>query len=113
MNYKMIGRFLSAVLAIEAVFMIPAALIAVVTKEGSLALIFAGCIGLIAVVALVLYLVSRGAKARFFAREGLACVGLGWIFISLFGCLPFYLSARSSTGEASPTGWAAWASWSS
>ena len=48
MNYKMIGRFLSAVLAIEAVFMIPAALIAVVTKEGSLALIFAGCIGLIA-----------------------------------------------------------------
>ena len=94
MNYKMIGRFLSAVLAIEAVFMIPAALIAVVTKEGSLALIFAGCIGLIAAVALVLYLVSRGAKARFFAREGLACVGLGWIFISLFGCLPFYLSGQ-------------------
>ena len=94
MNYKMIGRFLSAVLAIEAAFMIPAALIAVVTKEGSLALIFAGCIGLIAAVALVLYLVSRGAKARFFAREGLACVGLGWIFISLFGCLPFYLSGQ-------------------
>jgi len=94
MNYKMIGRFLSAVLAIEAAFMIPAALIAVVTKEGSLALIFAGCIGLIAAVALVLYLVSRGAKARFFAREGLACVGLGWIIISLFGCLPFYLSGQ-------------------
>ena len=29
-----------------------------------------------------------------FARDGLVCVGLSWIVMSLFGCLPFWLSGE-------------------
>ncbi len=34
----------------------------------------------------------RGSKNRFYAKEGMACVGLSWFFMSLLGCLPFYIS---------------------
>ena len=44
------------------------------------------------VVSLVLRLVCKGAPSAFYAKEGLVCVGLSWIVLSLFGCLPFYLS---------------------
>lgn len=37
-------------------------------------------------------LFCRGAKKSFFAKEGLVCVGLGWLIMSLLGCLPFFLS---------------------
>ena len=37
---------------------------------------------------------GRKAKQLFFVKEGLACVGLSWIAISLLGCLPFYISGE-------------------
>ena len=40
----------------------------------------------------VLLLLCKGAPSAFYAKEGLVCVGLSWIVLSLFGCLPFFFS---------------------
>ena len=92
MNYKMMGRFIGQILMVEAVFMIPALIVSLCYGEypamWSFLITMAACL----VVSLVLQLVCKGAPSAFYAKEGLVCVGLSWIVLSLFGCLPFYLS---------------------
>ena len=41
--------------------------------------------GIIAVLVLVLALICRGAPSAFHAKEGLVCVGVSWIAMSLVG----------------------------
>ena len=94
MNYKMMGRFLSLILAVEAVFMIPSLILAWVDGTRGTAQAFLVSILLILAVAGVLALFSRRAPKIFFAKEGLFCVGISWIVMSLLGCLPFYLSGE-------------------
>ena len=88
----MMGRFNALILAIEAVFMIPALLISIFC--GDVAGVNGFIIGILAAagIAVILALLSKGAKPDFFAKEGLVCVGTGWILMSLLGCLPFFLS---------------------
>ena len=92
MNYKMMGRFIGQILMVEAVFMIPALIISLCYGEypamWSFLITMVACL----VVSLVLHLVCKGAPSAFYAKEGLVCVGLSWIVLSLFGCLPFFLS---------------------
>ena len=92
MNYKMMGRFIGQILMVEAVFMIPALIVSLCYGEypamWSFLITMAACL----VISLVLRLVCKGAPSAFYAKEGLVCVGLSWIVLSLFGCLPFYLS---------------------
>ncbi|MBQ9129477.1 MAG: TrkH family potassium uptake protein, partial [Clostridia bacterium] len=95
MNYKMMGRFLSMILAVEAAFMVPPALIGLC--EGAhftaLAFLIAILVGLAIAGGLALF--SRGAaKRNFYAREGLLSVGIGWIAMSLVGCLPLWISGE-------------------
>lgn len=92
MNYKMIGRFISMILCVEAIFMIPALLISIFENETSAVKGFSSTILITAVVAAVLYAICRKAKHKFYAREGLVCVGIGWTVMSLLGALPFCLS---------------------
>ena len=92
MNYKMMGRFISQILFLEAFFMIPALLIGLGYQEFSAVQAFGVTIALILVVALVLYRICKGAPSAFYAKEGLVCVGVSWVVLSLLGCLPFYLS---------------------
>lgn len=94
MNYKVMGRFISKILAVEAVFMIPAMLISVFDKEYKAFISFVFSILIIMAVSALLFVLGRKAKQRFFVKEGLACVGLSWIAISLLGCLPFYISGE-------------------
>lgn len=94
MNYKMMGRFFAMFLGVEAVFLLPAFFIALAEGASKTANAFAFSFLVIALVAGLLFLLCRGAKRDFFAREGLVCVGTSWIFISLFGCLPFWLSGE-------------------
>ena len=94
MNYKMMSRFEAWILAIEAVFMLPALLISLFSDGGRVALAFAVSIGVLLATAGILALASRGAHEGFYAREGLICVSVGWILMSLFGCLPFWLSGE-------------------
>lgn len=92
MNYRMIGRVMAQILGVEGVFLVPALLICLFDSNMRAAAAFLVTIGAIVLTAGGMYLACRKAKKGFYAREGLVCVGLSWIVLSLFGCLPFYLS---------------------
>ena len=92
MNYKMMGKFIAQILMVESVFMIPATLICLGYGEYNTMFSFLVVIGITAMVSLALFLVCKGAPSAFYAKEGLVCVGLSWIILSLFGCLPLWFS---------------------
>lgn len=88
----MMGRFNSLILTVEAVFMIPALLISLFC--GDVAGVNGFIVAILTAVGIagILAFLSRGAKHDFFAKEGLVCVGLSWIVMSLIGAMPFYVS---------------------
>lgn len=92
MNYKMMGRFIGHILLVEAVFMTVPLAISLAHKERMAAIGFAASFGIILVLALLLSILCKGSKKGFRAREGLVCVGVSWIVMSLLGSLPFYIS---------------------
>ena len=92
MNFKIMGRFIAQILTIEGVFMIPAALLCVYYQEASALYGFLIAMAAIAVTASLLFALCRKAPSALDAREGMVCVGISWIVLSLFGCLPFFLS---------------------
>ena len=92
MNYKMMGKFMGRILTVEAVFMLPAVLIGLWDREYAVVGAFLLSIAIIAAVSGLLSFLCRGAKTIFYAKEGLACVGLSWVAIGLLGCLPFFFS---------------------
>ena len=94
MNYKMIGRFLALIAAMEAVFLLPALGISLGYGETKAAGAMAVTLGIMMATAGLLGLLGRGARKRFSATEGMVCVGLGWVTLSLLGCLPFVLSGE-------------------
>ena len=94
MNYKMMGRFLSQTLLIEVLFMIPALLISLFSGETAAWQGFLLTMGIALAVVAVLRLLSKRAPSVLNAKEGLVCVGISWIVMSLFGCLPFVFSGE-------------------
>lgn len=94
MNYRMMGKFISRILIVEAIFMVPALLISVFHEESEAVSGFLTGMVITVATALLLYLLCRKAKKGFYAREGLVCVGASWIVMSLLGCLPFYFSGE-------------------
>ncbi len=94
MNYRMIGRINAFILLIEGVFMIPALIFALADRDFTVARSFVITIGAIVVFSGLLLLICRRAKRGFYAREGFVCVGIGWILISLFGSVPYWLSGQ-------------------
>ena len=92
MNYKMMGRFIGQIVALEAVFMIPALIISLCDGAQGASLGFGCAIALNALLSSILWLNCRSAPSAFYAREGLVCVGASWIVLSLIGCLPFWIS---------------------
>ena len=92
MNFKIMGRFIAQILTIEGVFMIPAALLCLFYREPDALYGFLIAIAAIAVTALILFGLCRKAPRALDAREGMVCVGISWIVLSLYGCLPFFIS---------------------
>ena len=92
MNYKMMGRFISRTLLVEVVFMIPALCISLFYNEKNSYLGFIISMIITLVFASVLYFFTQYAEHKFYAREGLVCVSVSWIIMSIFGALPFYIS---------------------
>ena len=91
MNYRMIINIIAKILCVEALFMIPALIIAYANGERASFIAFAVIIGIMLVISLPFVLIKARRK-QFFAREGLVAVGLTWIIVSLFGALPFTVS---------------------
>ena len=92
MNYKMMGRFIGQIVAVETAFLIPALFISLGYGETLAVQAFLLTMVIMGAVAGMLMLVCRGAEKLFGAKEGLVCVGLSWIVMSLLGCLPFVFS---------------------
>ena len=94
MNYRMMGKFISRILVVEVVFMLPALLISIYHQEEKTIFGFLTGMVITLATALLLFLLCRKARKGFYAREGLVCVGASWIVMSLLGCLPFYFSGE-------------------
>ena len=92
MNFKMMGRFIAQIIAIEAAFMLLALGICLYYGESSAAISFVYTMGITLLLAAALFALCRKARKIFGAREGLVCVALGWMSLSILGALPFFFS---------------------
>ncbi len=93
MNYKVLHYIVGCILKFEALFMLLPALVGVIYGEYKEALCFAGvavlCCGLG-----FLETTIGSQKGNLYVKEGFAAVSLGWIVLSIFGCLPFILTGE-------------------
>lgn len=94
MNLKMITRIQAYILEIEAVLMIPPLIIALWTKDRPATLGFIVAIAVAVIAGGIIFLVTKGATRKFYAKEGMAATGFAWVIMSLDGCLPFFISRR-------------------
>ncbi len=94
MNYKMMGRFLAQILFLEGLFMIPALLISLACEDTGVVRAFLYTMALIAGLCALLFPICKGAPSAFYATEGMICVALSWIVLSIVGCLPFRFSGE-------------------
>ena len=94
MNFKMMGRFIAQIVAIEAAFMIPALAISLGYGEWAAVKAFAITLAVMLTLSGIFYLLCRRSEKLFGAREGLVCVSLSWMVMSLLGALPFVLCGQ-------------------
>ncbi|MBQ9759858.1 MAG: TrkH family potassium uptake protein [Clostridia bacterium] len=94
MNYKMIARFFAFILGIEAILMLQSLGISIYDGTSRTTWAFVITVVATGAVAALMGFFSRRAEKGFYVREGLLCVGMGWILMSLFGCLPFWISGE-------------------
>lgn len=92
MNYKMVGKLISEIQIVEAIFMLPAMAICLYDHDMNGVRTFAITILLILILSLFLFFACRKAEKKFYAKEGLVCVSLSWIMMSILGALPFVIS---------------------
>lgn len=92
MNYKMMGRFIAQILFLEGALMLPALGISFFCGDSLACKGFLYSMALIFALAALGWAFCRTAPNTFHAKEGLVCVGLSWIVMSLVGCLPFVIS---------------------
>jgi len=97
MNYKMMGQFVARIVGIEAIFMVPALLISFFCSETAAVRGFVWTLAVIAVAEAILIPSCRRAQKGFHEKEGLVSVGVGWVVLSILGCLPFYFSGTISS----------------
>ena len=93
MNFKMIKNILGWILIFEAGFMALPLLTAVIYKEQKPFFAFLIAIGICLLIGFLL--ICRRPKDRtLYSREGFVIVALSWIFLSIFGALPFCFSGE-------------------
>ena len=92
MNYKIIGKFIARIVAIETLFLLPALGISLGYREMAAIKGFLLSIPIMLVFSGILFLLCRRENGRFGPREGFVCVAASWTVMSLLGCLPFLFS---------------------
>ena len=78
----MIGRFMSRILMLEALFMVPPLGICLYDGDYRTGVAFMISIVLAFVIGGILWIIGKKAETRFQSREGLVCVGLSWIVLA-------------------------------
>ena len=94
MNFKMMGRFIGQTIAIEAALLLPALGISLFNGEHAAVAGFLYTLGIMVALGGILLMACRKARLIFGAREGMVCVGVSWMVLSLLGCLPFWFSGE-------------------
>ena len=74
--------------------MIPALLISFACGDTGVVRSFLYTMALIAGLCALLFPICKGAPSAFYATEGMICVALSWIVLSIVGCLPFRFSGE-------------------
>lgn len=92
MNIKAVGYYIGNVLRLLSVMLLPPLLIAFFGNEQGTVGAFALSMGITLAAGLLLLLIKRPGTGGVRPAEGFVTVSLSWILISLFGCLPFYIS---------------------
>lgn len=90
-NSKMICKIMGSLFFIEAGFLILCALLAIYYKETDLTA-FLSSAAITAGAGIAFSIFGKNAERKISRRDGYVVVSLAWIFFSLFGMLPFYLS---------------------
>ena len=93
MNRRLIVNYVGLILIIESVLMAPALIIALFKSERASAFAFAVTMFVLLLFGIV-FIKLKAWNKRIYAKEGFVIVALSWIFMSVFGCLPFYLSGE-------------------
>ncbi len=90
MDYGIVSKVLGNILLVESALMLPALTIAFYTKGHDKTAFLITII----ITSIIGFIMSKKTviKDNINVKDGLAIVTLGWIFASLFGALPFYLS---------------------
>ena len=92
MNRKLIIRVLGALLCIEAVAMLPAAILALVYRDGDFRAM-AASLGITLIPGLCMLLLPRLERdSHLRLKEGFIIVALGWLVLSFCGALPYVFS---------------------
>ena len=88
MNYRMLIRLLSIILLIEAGFLLIPEIVCLVYKESIVPFILTQ---LFLIIASIPGLIIKTKNTRIYAREGFVCVFFAWVFMSMFGAIPFVI----------------------
>ena len=90
MNYKMIRQILGWILIFESIFMVLPAVTALIYRETEIIhflITMAICLAIGS-----LFLLRKPKNKTLYSRDGIVIVSMSWIFLSIFGALPFYIS---------------------
>ena len=99
MNRKLIVRVLGAILAIEALAMIPAFLVSLYYHDGDTAAIGWSFLLTIAAGAAMYMIPKTDRNSYLRLKEGFIIVAVGWILMSCFGAIPYMLSGMFTRFE--------------
>ena len=91
MNTLLLLRLVGSILLVEGAAMTPSLLISLIFSDGD-APAFLWTILILLVIGLPLRLLCKPEQTNLRAREGFLVVGLSWVLLSVFGCLPFIFS---------------------
>ena len=90
MNHGSIIHIIGRILQVEALFLALPLLVAIIYGEDdfwAFLIVFIACIVPGSLISL-----KKPGKSAFYAREGFVMVALGWLVMSLMGCLPFVIN---------------------
>lgn len=94
MNKKTVLNILSKICTLEAVLMLIPACVALYYNEMRTFKVFILVALSVAAIQLPIFMFTRQKEMDVNSRDGIAVAALGWIVISFYGCLPFYISGE-------------------
>jgi len=90
LNYRMVLRSLGTLLVLESFAMIPSLSVSLIYNEPEARHFLLSMLIILAVG--LPFLIIKPKTKDFNLADGFAVVGIGWLFISIFGAMPFYFS---------------------